>query len=195
MDILNAGEFNHQTNAQMSRIFVDGFYQWLRFFSKDKAKLVKAFTHMFNPSVFYIATVNEEILGIAACTGERAPSVRLDKKEFRRHLGLVRGFIAYTMLKKEFEGKKYPFPIEQDMGLVEFVAVAEQSRRQGVAAAIISHIFDTTPYAKYVLEVADTNASAVRLYEKLGFQEFMRVKLKHSKRSGVNDLVYMKYHR
>jgi ribosomal protein S18 acetylase RimI-like enzyme len=44
-----------------------------------------------------------------------------------------------------------------------------------------------------VLEVADTNLNAVNLYTKLGFKEFKRVEEKHSKASGINYLVYMKY--
>lgn len=79
------------------------------------------------------------------------------------------------------------------MGTVEFVATSTEYRSKGVASSIINHIFETTPYNEYVLEVADTNEKAVRLYEKLGFSEFMRVKEKHSKQSGINNLLYLKY--
>jgi ribosomal protein S18 acetylase RimI-like enzyme len=177
----------------MSEIFVDGFYQWLRFFSKDKARLVSAFAHMFNHEVFYIAVISGAIAGLAACTGGNVPSVRLNQKELRKHLGLFIGTVAFSILKKEFEVKKYPVDITRDTGLVEFVAVDEQSRGQGVASAIIEHMFRSTPYKIYILEVADTNTTAVRLYEKLGFRELKRTKMKNSKRSGVNALIYMKY--
>ena len=79
------------------------------------------------------------------------------------------------------------------MGMVEFVAVSAKYRGQGVATAIMKHIFAVTPYEVYALEVADTNTNAVKLYEKLGYTEFMRIKQKHSKQSGVDYLVYMKY--
>jgi ribosomal protein S18 acetylase RimI-like enzyme len=193
MEIFRAAEFSGDPRRNMSEIFVDGFYQWLRFFSKDKARLISTFAHMFNPEVFYIAVESDRIAGLAACAGGTVPSVRLDKKELRKHLGFFKGTVTYLILKKEFEEKKYPFAIRKDMGMVEFVAVAEQSRGRGVAGAIIRHIFESTPYKEYVLEVADTNTPAVSLYEKLGFREFKRVKMKHSKRSGVNALIYMRY--
>jgi len=46
------------------------------------------------------------------------------------------------------------------------------------------------PYSEYVLEVIDTNAPAIRLYEKLGYREFTRTPA--VKGSGFNYYVYMK---
>lgn len=78
-------------------------------------------------------------------------------------------------------------------GSVEFVATHEMYRGTDVASAIIKHIFAVTPYSIYVLEVADTNTSALKLYEKLGYKEFMRIAHKYSKQSGINHFIYMKY--
>lgn len=188
-----ASEHDKAINDRISEIFVDGFYQWLRFFSKDKGKLVNAFSHMFNRDVFYIALLNDEICGIAACSDGKIKAVRLEGKELTKHLGFVKGSIAYAVLKREFEEKQYPFPIEPGMGCIEFVATSPEYRGKGVASQIIRGIFETTPFTSYVLEVADTNVKAVSLYAKLGFAEFMRVEEKHSKRSGINHLIYMKY--
>ncbi len=44
-----------------------------------------------------------------------------------------------------------------------------------------------------MLEVADTNESAVALYEKLGFWKIHPVKEKHPKQSGINYLLYIQY--
>lgn len=192
MQIIRANEFNNDTKIKISEIFVEGFHQWLIFFSKDKDKLIKAFSHMFNLEVFYIAVIDEEIAGITACTDGKVPSVHLSRKELKKHLGFFKGTITYFILKREFELKVYPFEITEGMGLVEFVATSNKYRGQGVASAIMKHIFASTPYDVYALEVADTNTKAVKLYEKLGYSEFLRVKQKHSKQSGVNHLVYMK---
>lgn len=193
MKIIRASEFGNDVKMKISEIFVDGFYQWLIFFSGDKEKLSKAFQHMFNLEVFYVAVIEDEIAGITACTDGKVSSVQLDGKELKKHLGFIMGTIAYFVLKREFEEKQYPFRIEKGMGMVEFVATSVKYRGQGVATAIMHHIFSVTPYDLYALEVADTNTNAVKLYEKIGFTEFFRVKQKYSKRSGVNNLVYMKY--
>lgn len=193
--IIRASELgnSNDTKMEVSKIFVDGFFQWLRFFTKDKGKLEKAFSHMFNLDVFYVAIIDNEIAGITACTDGKVSSVRLESKKLEKHLGFLMGIIAYFALKREFEEKQYPFEIKRGMGMVEFVATSTRYRGQGVATAIMEHIFDATPYGVYALEVADTNTSAVKLYEKIGYVEFVRVRQKHSKRNGINHLVYMRY--
>ncbi len=193
MRIILASEFGNEAKIKISKIFVDGFYQWLKFFSKDKDKLTKAFSHMFNLETFYIAVIDGEIAGITACTDGKVPSVHLKRQELQKHLGFFMGTLTFFILKKEFEEKVYPFEITNSMGLVEFVATSSKYRGQGVASEIMKYIFNSTTYDVYALEVADTNTNAVKLYEKLGYWEFLRIKQKHSKQSGVNNLVYMKY--
>jgi [ribosomal protein S18]-alanine N-acetyltransferase len=53
------------------------------------------------------------------------------------------------------------------------VAVAPEFRRQGVASALLRRVFDVTDSDQrrgYTLEVRVSNAEAIRLYERLGFQ-------------------------
>jgi ribosomal protein S18 acetylase RimI-like enzyme len=45
-------------------------------------------------------------------------------------------------------------------------------------------------YSEYILEVADTNTPAIRLFEKLGYKEFTRKPA--PKKSGFSHFVYMK---
>ncbi|MFB5660356.1 GNAT family N-acetyltransferase [Alteribacillus sp. HJP-4] len=192
MNIIRACEVDRNINNEMSTIFVDGFYQWLNYFSKDKTKLYRTFAHMFNTEVFYTVIVDGNIAAIAACTTNNIPSVKLKYSEFRKHLGFFMGSIAYVILKKEFEKKKYPFQIDEKMGAIEFVATSENYRGKGLATELIKSIMDSTSYDEYVLEVADTNTNAIKLYQKLGFAEFLRIPQKNSEKSGVNNLVYMK---
>ena len=75
--------------------------------------------------------------------------------------------IAYKILKKEFEDKQYPFEMTPQMQAIEFVASNAQYRRKGVASEIIKHIIKEDHHTVFVLEVADTNTSAVSLYKKM----------------------------
>lgn len=193
--IVRADTIGHEpeTKAQMGRIFVDGFYQWLKYFSKDKNRLKDTLSHMFNLDVFYVVLIDDKIAGIAALNDGTLPTVELDKREFRKHLGFIMGSFAYMMLKKEFVDTNYPFERTESTGYVEFVATAPEYRGQGVASALLKHFFSLPGFTEYVLEAADTNENAVRLYEELGFIEFKRVEMKNKKQSGVNFLLYMKY--
>ena len=52
------------------------------------------------------------------------------------------------------------------------VAVAPERRREGVAAALLTHLFDQAdkPGEQYTLEVRPSNAGAIALYESFGFK-------------------------
>ena len=194
MEVICAGEVssNHIRN-EISSIFVDGFYEWIKFFSKDKDVLKKAFAHMFNLDAFYIAIIDERVAGFASISNDRVKNISLNRKQLQQHLGFFMGFFAYKVLRKEFEDKKYPFTITSDMQPIEFVATSSNYQRCGVASKIIQYIFEHDPHTSFVLEVADTNSKAVALYKKLGFKEITRIKMKNSKQSGVDNLLYMEY--
>lgn len=44
-------------------------------------KVTKAFSHMFNLEVFYVAEIDGEVAGITACTDRRVPSVFIKSKD------------------------------------------------------------------------------------------------------------------
>ena len=146
---------------------------------------------MFNLDAFYIAIIDERVAGFASISNNRVKNISLNRKQLQQHLGFFMGFFAYKVLRKEFEDKKYPFTITSDMQPIEFVATSSNHQRCGVASKIIQYIFEHDPHTSFVLEVADTNSKAVALYKKLGFEEITRIKMKNSKQSGVDNLLYM----
>ena len=192
--IVKADEIDLDVRTQMSEIFAEGFTQWLVFFSKDKNVIAKAFAHMFILDHFFVAIANGKIAGVTACTDGTKKSVRLNKKELRKHLGFFKGSMAGILLKKEFEAPYENFPL--NTGSVEFVGTAPEFRGQGVASQIIQHIFENTTYNNYVIEeVADTNTPAMNLYKKMGFEEYKRkaVPKKVAKKIGINNFLALKY--
>lgn len=192
--IVKANKTDLDVRKQMAEVFAEGYAQWLVFFSKDKKVIAKAFAHMFVLDQFYVAIVNGEIAGFTACTDGKKLSVKLNKRELRKHLGFFKGSMAGIFLKKEFEAPYENFP--PNTGSIEFVGTAPKFRGQGVASQIIRFIIENTPYDNYVIEeVADTNIPAMRLYEKLGFEEYKRkpVPEKIAKKIGVNNFLALKY--
>lgn len=192
--IVKANKTDLDVRNHMAEIFAEGFTQWLGYFSKDKNIISKAFAHMFVLDQFYVAIANGEVAGVTACTDGKTFSVKLNPKELRKHLGFFKGSMAGIFLKKEFEAPYENFP--PNAGSIEFVGTAQKFRGQGIASQIIQHIIENTPYNDYVIdEVADTNIPAMRLYEKLGFEEYRRKPMpeKIAKKNGINNLLSLKY--
>lgn len=191
MEFVKVNEFNRDIKSEMSKIFVDGFYEWLKYFSKDKDKLIEAFKHMFNEDAFYVAIEDDKVLSMAACSPKNSRSVKLNKKELIKNLGFIKGRIAYMILHKEFEIKEYPIEISNHMGKIEFVATKVEARGKEVAYRLLQHIIHNTSFDEYVLEVASSNEKAIKLYNRIGFYEVKKVPQKHAKQSGFDNLIYM----
>ena len=194
LNVVRADQAEFDVRRGISEIFAEGFTQWLVFFSKDPKRIAAAFAHMFVLDQFYVAVSNGQVVGMAACTDGNSFSVKLDKKELRKHLGFFKGSMASFFLKKEFETTlDYPEP---GVGSIEFVGTAAESRGQGVASQIIRYMIEHTPYQVYVIkEVADTNIPAMKLYHKLGFDEYNRKPIPaiRAKKIGINHFVSLRY--
>ena len=98
--------------------------------------------------------------------------------------------MAGIFLKKKFEISNENFP--PNPGFIEFVGTAPR----GIASHINQHIIENTPSNEYVIEeVADMNPLAIRLYEKLGFEEYRRkpVPEKVAKKMGIHYFLSLKY--
>jgi len=176
MEYLKASELTFDPRPQMSRIFAEGFYEHgLKHFTKDKSKLGKALSHIFELDSFFVAVENDEIMALIGCTDKKPPPIKLDKKILIQELGIIRGRIAYWGLNKYMVNHAYPFELSEQTGSIEFVATAPEHRGKGAAYGLLSHVMEILPYSEYVLEVVGDNTPAIRLYEKLGYSEFMRI--------------------
>jgi len=111
---------------------------------------------------------------------------------FSNAFGWVRGNFAYYLLNRHVGRNAYPFNLSKHTGSIEYVATAKEYQGQGVGYDLLTHIMKIMPYTAYVLEVADTNIGAVKLYDRLGFKEFKRVKAANRRRTGVNFFLYMR---
>ena len=194
MEYIKADTLPFDPRPALSRIFVEGFYPWIKHFSRDREQLVAAFTHTFNLRYFYVAMENDEIVAMTACTDGSAP-VFLDRKIFIHTMGLLRGYYTYYVLGRYIRYSGYPFTLTSTTGSIEYVATLEAYRGRGVAWGLLSHIMTVESYNAYVLEVADTNATAIRLYERLGFREIDRQKAPRKHNGGINYFLYMRRER
>ena len=193
MQIKAARDAGPGINREISRVFVEGFYPLLRHLCRDKARLARAFEHMFKTEMFYVVLDGGRAAGILACTDGSAQCVSLDKAQLRRHLGFFRGSLAYASMHPQVDFLHYPFPLEEGMGTLENLAVDSAYRGQGIARLLMSYVIDTAPYSAYALEVADNN-TAQQFYGRLGFKEVARAPQKFARITGTKANLYMKLH-
>ncbi|AST98340.1 GNAT family N-acetyltransferase [Shouchella clausii] len=192
-EAVRADQMPHDARNQMAHIFADGFSQWLDYFSNDKKVIANAFAHMFKMDQFYVAVSGQEIAAMAACTDCHTLSLQLDRKQLRKFLGLYKGVLAGIILKRAFE-KPFEDP-PSNTGSIEFVGTALKFRSQGAASHLIDTIMKMTPFEQYIIEeVADTNLPAMKLYRKLGFEEYKRKQLSTSaaKKSGIQYMISLR---
>lgn len=191
IEVVPAAELGEAHRARLAEVFVDGFGEDLAYFSQDRRVLAAALAHMLVLEVFHVGLVDGRPAGMAACTDGRSSSVRRRVAPLLRHLGPVKGAVASVVFRREFER-----PIDDPApgkGSIEFVATAREHRGKGVASAVLRHILDLPQYREYVIDdVADTNAAALRLYEKAGFREYRRRPVGHTERTGINSYVSLR---
>jgi len=190
MEYLKATNLTFDPRMQISALVVDAYYDLIEHFKKDIMKITKALAASLLLEYFYVAVENGEVAAIVACKENKPPPVKLDKKVFVKYLGLIMGNIAYPVINKHMMEHRYPFELPARTGSIEIVATAAKYRGRGIAQDLAEHVMNALPYEDYVLEVVDTNASAIRLYQKMGFREIMRTDA--PKRAGFNHFVYMK---
>ncbi len=191
MKYMRADQTSFDPRMDMSRIFVEGWYQWLKHLAKDKERLVRAFAHCFVLENYYVAVTEDEVASFVAVTDRKSPFMTVDKKVLRRELGLLRSAIAYGVINKYLANPVYPFSLEVGTGSFDIVGTVPKFRGQGIGRHLMLEAIKDQGYNKYVIETYDTNHSAIRLYEKVGFREFKRVPEKN-KRAGFDYAVYLK---
>lgn len=183
-------ELDERYLDQAVLVFVEGFYEPLRYFSDDKTLLVEALKHSFVKERFFAAVDGGRVLGILAYSDNRGRAHRLNRSALISAFGPVKGRLAYFMMGREFHK---PLELKDDNQVyIESVATAPEARGKGIATALMNDLFARLPFGAYILEVADTNTAAVRLYRKLGFTVFRRKKQRWlRKRVGFNERLYM----
>ena len=192
MAVVDVRKMGDDAEAQRlaAAVFVEGYYKDLSTLCKDKNRLINAFAGGFNADVCYIAAVDGEVVGLAACSNNKGRALQLDLKRMRRGIGFFKGSLAYAFMHKEFHAPLTGYA--DNAAYIECVATAPQARGKGVATSIMQFILNKLPYNEYILHVADTNPTAQSIYNKLGFTEFDRKKESLAKIKGVNYQIYMK---
>src|SRR6185295_16724892 len=122
-----------------------------------------------------VADRGGDVLGTIACTDHTGRAMRVTAGVWRRHLGPVRGTLAARILARQWMSQ---LAYSATTGYLEFVAVAERGRLQGIATKLVEGVIAQTPYTEFELEVTDVNIPARDCYRRVGFVDVRRKKEK-----------------
>lgn len=183
-------DYKYPINQEMSKIFVEAYYDELKSLSKSKEKLEQAFISAFQRDFFYIAELNGEIVGILACTTNQKRAIVVNKSSFQKSFGFMKGLLYYFFLKSIFNKELSYSP---EVGYIECVATAKAARGKGVATALLNHVLINLPINHYLLEMVDTNEIAMKVYKKAGFQETNRQKIKSGRKKAYHEKITMEF--
>ena len=140
---------------------------------------------------FIVAEHGGKIVGIAGCADCTGRAVSPTKKDCTKHLGFIRGSIAYKVLYEESFG---PLEYPATTCVIDFVGVLEEARGKGIAKAMLEKAVESNAqYSEFILNVKDNNSRAIGVYERFGFVEYERVPFRLAKLAGFNTKVWMKY--
>lgn len=191
IEIVAARDLGEDFRRPIAAVFADAFGPDFSYFAKSTSQLTDTFEHMLVLDLFYVALIGGAPAGITACTDGRQQCVRPDRAQLRRHLGVINGTIADFFFRREFGGT-----VAEAGGTtasLEFVGTATAHQGKGVATALLTHLLSLPRYDEYLLvDISDINTTALTLYEKLGFVEYKRRKVRHTKRTGINHYISMK---
>lgn len=190
MDNLLIRTAKETDRMDMARVIAYAFEKDFSSLIKDMVKVSKALEPGIDVNRFFVTELKNNIIGVTACSDCNSRAMSINKKSFRKHLGLLRGLLANAFMAPEFSG---PLPYPKTTGYIEFVAVAENARNKGVAVAMLKTVVEQTNYSQYMLDVTNINVAAQACYKKFGFVELKREKVKHAKQKGFSEKIYMRY--
>jgi 8-oxo-dGTP diphosphatase len=176
--------------AGIATVIADAYRREFSTVTKDLDKVARALDHAVQIDRFFVAEGGGDIVGAIACTDCTGRAMWVSGTELRRHLGPVRGTLIVRSVVPEFMS---PLDYPATTGYIEFVAVAEKARRQGVATKLVERVIAETDYTDYVLEVTDANTPARDCYRKIGFVDIKSKKEKFARLKGFRERIYMHY--
>lgn len=157
----------------IARTIAHSFEKITSLLSKDKERVARIIENGIVSDRFYVAEQNSLIIGVIGCADYSGRIFKLNRLDFRKYLGFIRGSISFKILSNEL---MRPHAYPATTGVIDIVGVLEQVRGKGVAKKMMETIMENNPqYSDFILDVASDNPAAIKSYTDFGFVEFDRI--------------------
>ena len=163
----NLAELGKTHFRQAVEIFAASFYEPLSFISTDLDVLADVLEHSFVPKNHYVALLDGNVVGVVSISTAKGRSHKFQREALVSRLGFVRGHVAFFRLRGVLER---PLDLSESQCYIDSAATDTAFRGMGISSAMQRYLLRNLPYSEYLLEVAEMNFRAIRMYEDLGFK-------------------------
>ena len=170
--IVKASLLKRNIQKQMSKIFVDCYYNYFKRFCTDKEKLYKIFKNSFNLNMFYCVLLDDMLIGFSSISDGFVSPIKLNRFKMYYYLGLSLGKRMYKYLKTIFIDRDYAFEIDSECAMLEFISIKEDYRNKKIGYTLVNHVMCDNEYKRYLAKVGDNNISARKILNNIGFELF-----------------------
>ncbi len=162
---------------QAATICYEGFRSQIEFLIGSQQKGVALLESSFNAELGLAAQMQGELVGFVGLKYENRPFFQFERSHCIRELGLLRGLLAFLVLNNISPAK----PLSDEMYIAVLV-VDVSMRGKGIGSLLMqaaSEIAQQNQCHSIVLDVANTNPDARRLYERLGFKAVRTIEFRY----------------
>ena len=148
VEVRRGDELGERYRRRITEVYVRAFADDFVAFSRDPGKLADAFEHMLLLERFHVALVDGEPAGLASLTEGDQTLFAPRWPEIRRHLGPVRGLLAYAVIRRWF--MRPSAGARPGLAEIGFVATEPGHQGRGVGTALLRHLLALPRYREYV---------------------------------------------
>jgi len=167
-EIVKLSELDNNQLNQAIGVFVEGFYNTLKSFTKDKEKMHRLFQNAFDCEMTYAYLQGSEVVGFLGLANHQKRPTKLSKETFVEVLGGFAGKMAYKSASAAMEKIKVHHPGEV---CIDFIAVHPEHRSRGIGKKLVEYVRDNLGYRYIWLEVSSKNPRGIAFYEREGFKK------------------------
>jgi ribosomal protein S18 acetylase RimI-like enzyme len=164
-----------ELRKQAAIICYEGFSQ-IKWLWGSQEKAITVLEASFNTELGLIALMQGQLVGFIGLKYENRSFFLFERLHFIRELGLLRGLLAFLILDNVSPVK----PLSDEVYIAVLV-VDPSMRGKGIGSSLMQSAFEIAQQNQctaVVLDVANTNSNARRLYDRLGFKSVRTIEFK-----------------
>ena len=162
----NLAELEAVHVRQSVEIFAAGFFEPLPFISSNVDVIANVLEHSLVLDNHYVAVLDDNVVGVVSISNAKSRAYNFQRDILIAQLGFMRGRLAFRRLRNALLQELH---LKESQCYIDLVTTDSAFRGLGISTEMQRYLFNNLPYAEYLLEVAEMNFNAIRVYEELGF--------------------------